>query len=115
MLRTRPMVPILPLLVMAVFRFQPLGVTVIPLVLALLELWMPFLLGAWGAERFNVLGLRTMNRLVIHADFITLFVLVANQERFSHRDALTGIANRRRFEQVLQRKWVRARQGGPLP
>jgi diguanylate cyclase (GGDEF)-like protein len=48
--------------------------------------------------------------MVIHADFITLFVLVANQERFSHRDALTGIANRRRFEQVLQREWAQARQ-----
>jgi diguanylate cyclase (GGDEF)-like protein len=146
LLRTTPMVPILPLMVMAAFRFQPLGVTVILLVVALVELWIPFLLGAWGAEPFNGVGMRTMQRLVIYSDFITLFVLVVNQERrhlvagleaqalllerqveertrelmaantrlerLSHRDALTGIANRRRFEQVLQREWAQARQAG---
>ena len=146
MLRTTPMVLILPLLLTAAFRFQPLGVSVILLVLALVELWIPFPVGAGGAEGFNVLGLSTLQRLVIFGDFIALFVLVANQERrllvagleaqalrlerlveertrelvaanarlerLSHRDALTGIANRRRFEQVLQREWSRARQGG---
>jgi diguanylate cyclase (GGDEF)-like protein len=146
MLRTTPMVLILPLLLTAAFRFQPLGVSVILLVLALVELWIPFPVGAGGAEGFNVLGLSTLQRLVIFGDFIALFVLVANLERrllvagleaqalrlerlveertrelvaanarlerLSHRDALTGIANRRSFEQVLPREWARALQGG---
>jgi len=146
MLRARPMVPILPLLLTASFRFQPLGVTVLLLLLALFQLWIPFPMDAWGAEGTKWLGLLTVQRLVIFGDFITLFVLVANQERrilvagleaqalrlerlveertrelvaanarlerLSHRDALTGIANRRRFEQVLQREWARAREGG---
>ena len=143
MLRARPMVPILPLLLTASFRFQPLGVTVLLFLLALFQLWIPFPMDAWGAEGTKWLGLLTVQRLVIFGDFITLFVLVANQERrilvagleaqalrlerlveertrelvaanarlerLSYRDALTGIANRRRFEQVLQREWARAR------
>jgi len=146
LLRPTPMVVILPLLVMAAFRFQPLGVSVIVCLLAVVELWIPFHVGAGGVERFNGLDLMTMQRLVIYVQFIALFVVVANQERrrlvagleaqalrlerqveertralqaanarlerLSHRDALTGIANRRRFEQVLQREWARARQGG---
>ena len=140
------MVPVLPLLFMASFRFQPLGVTVLLLVLALFQLWIPFPMDAWGAERTKWLGLPTVQRLVIFGDFITMVVLVASQERrllvagleaqalrlerlveertrelvaanarlerLSQRDALTGIANRRRFEQVLQREWARAREGG---
>jgi len=146
MLRTTPMVPILPLLLIASFRFQPLGVRVLLLLLAFFQLWIPFPMGAWGAEGFNRLGLPHIQRLVIFGDFIALFVLVANQERrllvaglkaqalrleraveertlalvaanarlerLSHRDALTGITNRRRCEQLLQREWARARQKG---
>ena len=145
-LRVTPGVPILPLLVTASFRFQPFGVTVFLLLLSLVQLWIPYPMGAWGAESLYKIDLFTIQRLVMFGDFIALFVLVANQERrhlvagleaqalrlerqveertrelvaanarlerLSHRDALTGIANRRHFEQVLQREWARAREGG---
>ena len=146
LLRPTPMVVILPLLVMAAFRFQPLGVSVMVSLLAVVELWMPFPLGAGGLDRFSGLGLMTMQRLVIYVQFIALFVVVANQERrlllagleaqalrlehqveertralqaanarlerLSRHDSLTGIPNRRSFEQVLQREWARAQQAG---
>ena len=81
LLRPTPMVVILPLLVMAAFRFQPLGVSVMVSLLAVVELWMPFPVGAGGLDRFSGLGLMTMQRLVIYVQFIALFVVVANQER----------------------------------
>jgi diguanylate cyclase (GGDEF)-like protein len=146
LLRPTPMVVILPLLVMAAFRFQPLGVSVMVSLLAVVELWMPFPVGAGGLDRFSGLGLMTMQRLVIYVQFIALFVVVANQERrlllaglqaqalrlerqveertralqaanvrlerISRHDSLTGIANRRSFEQVLQQEWARAQQAG---
>jgi diguanylate cyclase (GGDEF)-like protein len=141
-----PLAVILPLLVMAAFRFQPLGVAAILCLLAVVELWIPLQVGAGGVERFNGLGLMTMQRLVIYAQFIALVVVVANQERrlllaglqaqalrlerqveertralqaanvrlerLSRHDSLTGIANRRSFEQVLQQEWARAQQAG---
>jgi diguanylate cyclase (GGDEF)-like protein len=133
LLRPTPMAVILPLLVMAAFRFQPLGVAAILCVLAVVELWIPLPVGAGGVERFNGLGLMTMQRLVIYAQFLALVVVVANQERrlllaglqaqalwlerqveerLSRHDSLTGIANRRSFEQVLHREWARAQQAG---
>ena len=133
LLRPTPMAVILPLLVMAAFRFQPLGVAAILCVLAVVQLWIPLQVGAGGVERFNGLGLMTMQRLVIYAQFLALVVVVANQERrlllaglqaqalrlerqveerLSRHDSLTGIANRRSFEQVLHREWARAQQAG---
>jgi len=44
-----------------------------------------------------------------------LTVANARLERLSQRDSLTGLANRRRFEQALRHEWTRAReQGLPL-
>ena len=145
-LRPTPLVLILPLLVLAAFLFQPPAITVLVLVLALIELLVPF--GATAA-RFNGLGLTTMQRLVSYTQLMVLFVMVANQERrrmvanletqarrlelaveertrelvaanarlqvLSQRDGLTGIANRRWFEQVLRREWLDARrQAAPI-
>ena len=146
LLRLTPMVPILPLLVLAACRFQLVGLTLLLVVFGVIELWIPFHTGAGGVDRFNGLGLQTMQRLVVYGQLMALMVLVANQERrrlvagleaqalrlerqveertrelvaanarlerLSHCDSLTGIANRRRFEQVLQREWAQARQGG---
>ena len=41
-----------------------------------------------------------------------LTVANARLERLSQRDSLTGLANRRRFEQALRHEWTRAREQG---
>jgi diguanylate cyclase (GGDEF)-like protein len=72
----------------------------------------------WGGDRLRVRGLRSreaaLQRLV---DERTHALAEANQrlERLSALDPLTGLANRRRFDEVLDLEWRRGcRSGGPI-
>jgi diguanylate cyclase (GGDEF)-like protein len=72
----------------------------------------------WGGDRLRVRGLRAreeaLRRLV---DERTRALAEANQrlERLSALDPLTGLANRRRFDEVLDVEWRRGcRSGGPI-
>ena len=74
-----------------------------------------FVLVANQERRLLVAGLEAQAlRLERQVEERTRELVAANArlERLSHCDALTGIANRRRFEQLLQREWSRARQAG---
>ena len=90
----------LPLGVFLVWRQRPdevfLGV--------LLLIWMVFMYRA--ARRFRDFAIRSLGYQFENVQ------LVGELRRLSHTDALTGVANRRGFDDALAAAWSRASQGG---
>ena len=96
-------------------RFYGLGLVYVQRVVAYVQVFALLLMVANQERRRMVADLQAQSRrleLMVAERTAELVSANTRLQRLSQRDGLTGIANRRRFEQVLRREWAEAKQRG---